>query len=138
MQIGKLLLTTAVLLILTGCEQAKEFKYYVKNGTHDSLNVFVEYSISAKGHRSSDTLNILPGDKKMVYTHQGLGGFYTGAVKSVRFSGMDTLRQAWRNRGRSEINKHFFRRNSWKLIHYDDNEEQYLFRVTSEDLRKKE
>ena len=137
MHAGKIMISATLILLLAGCEQAREFQYYVKNRTNDSLNIFVEYSISARGDRDSDTLSILPGNKKQVYTHEGLGGFYTGAIKSIRFTGRDTLKQAWRNRGESEISKHFFRRDSWKLTHRNDDEEHYLFLVRREDLKMK-
>ena len=122
-------------MFLMGCEQAKDFHYYIENSTGNKLNVFVEYSISARGKREADTLNILPGEKELVFSHSGLGGFYTGAIEQIRFSGRDTLKQEWRNRSESQINKHFFRRNSWKLLHRDDNSEHYLFNVKPTDLK---
>lgn len=129
----------SVLLIavffMASCEQAKEFHYYIQNRTHDPLNVFIQYSISAKGTQKADTLSILPGNKKKAFSHSGLGGFYTGAIDKIRFSGRDTLRQEWRNRGASRINKHFFRRRSWELVHQGDDREFYLFTVTPGDLK---
>jgi|GEM_PF-2245909 len=129
------LIVASVLFILAGCERAKEFRYYVKNSTNNNLTVFVDYSISARGNRKSDTLNILPDDKQLIYTHSGLGGFYTGVIETIRFSGRDTLKQEWRNRSQADISKHFFRRNSWKLTHRDDDEERYQFVVMPGDLK---
>ena len=123
-------------LFMAGCEHAKEFHYFIRNATDDELKVYVNYSISAKGTRNADTFNILPGDRERVLTHSGLGGFYTGAIEEIRFSGEDTLKQEWRNRSRAHINKHFFRRGSWQLVHQGDDREYYLFTVTSKDLKK--
>jgi hypothetical protein len=136
MQNGKWILALSVLFFLAGCEKAKDFHYYVKNNTDQDLTVFVDYSISAKGHREADTLTISPVQKKKVLTHSGLGGFYTGAIEKIRFTGTDTLRQEWRNRDRAEISKHFFRRQSWEIIHRDDDEEHYRFIVSPEDLKR--
>ena len=122
--------------LLAGCEQAKDFHYFIQNRTDHEMNVYIQYSISAKGTKEADTLSILPGKEKRVFTHSGLGGFYTGAIEEIRFSGKDTLKQEWRNRSESGINKHFFRRGSWDLVHRDDDREYYLFTVTSSDLKK--
>ena len=135
MQTGKWILAFSVLFFLAGCEKAKEFHYFVKNNTDENLTVFVDYSISAKGTRESDTLHIPPVQKKRVLTHSGLGGFYTGAIERIRFTGRDTLRQKWKNRDRDEISKHFFRRQSWKLTHRGDHEEHYQFIVRDQDLQ---
>jgi len=128
-------LATSVLFLTAGCEKAKDFHYFIQNDTRDELTVFVDYSISARGKKGSDTLAIAPDHKKRVFTHSGLGGFYTGAIEKVRFSGTDTLRQEWRNRDQAEISKHFFRRKSWELIYRDDGEEHYQFIVRAEDLQ---
>ena len=123
-----------VLFFTVSCEQSKHFKYYIKNRTPDELNVFIDYSISAKGNRKADTLSIPAGDEELIYSHSGLGGFYTGTIEQIRFSGKDTLKQEWRNRGQSEANKHFFRRNSWKITYQGDDAEHYRFTVTEKDL----
>jgi hypothetical protein len=135
MQIRKWILAFSVLFFLAGCEKAKEFHYFVKNNTKEGLTVFIDYSISAKGSRESDTLQVPPAQKKRVLSHSGLGGFYTGAIEKILFSGTDTLHQEWRNRNQAEISKHFFRRQSWKLTHQDDDKEHYQFIVSGEDLR---
>ena len=123
-----------VVLFTASCEQSKQFKYYIENRTTDALNVFIDYSISAKGERKADTLTIPVGEEKLIYTHSGLGGFYTGTIEQIRFSGKDTLNQEWRNRAQSEANKHFFRRNSWKITYQGDDTEHYRFTVTEKDL----
>ncbi len=123
-----------VVLFIVSCEQSKQFKYYIENRTTDELNVYIDYSISAKGIRSADTLSIPAGEEEMIYSHSGLGGFYTGTIENIRFSGKDTLKQEWRNRAQSEANKHFFRRNSWKITYRGDDTEHYRFRVTENDL----
>lgn len=125
-----------LVFFFTGCEQAKEFHYFIQNQTDNELNVYIQYSISAKGTEEADTLNILPGEEEKVLTHSGLGGFYTGAIEEIRFSGKDTLRQEWRNRSEEQINKHFFRRRSWDMVHRDDDREFYLFVVTPADLKR--
>jgi len=136
MKTGSIRLLLIGVLILSGCESAREFHYIIQNRTQNKLNVFIQYSISAKGTRDANTLTILPGEKEKVFTHAGLGGFYTGAIEQIRFSGKDTLKQEWRNRGEARINKHFFRRRSWKLVHRDDQQEFYLFAVTARDLKR--
>ena len=128
------ILILTVVFFIVGCEQAKEFKYYIENRTPDELTLYIDYSISAKGNRKTDTLNIPSGEKKLVYSHAGLGGFYTGTIEKIRFSGKDTLKQKWRNRTQSEANKHFFRRNSWKITYRGDDAEHYRFKVTEKDL----
>jgi hypothetical protein len=134
MHIQKILLGFSVLFLAAGCEQAKEFKYFVENRTTEGLTVYIDYSISAKGSKKADTLTIAPGDKELVYTHSGLGGFYTGTIEEIRFSGKETLKQEWRNRAQSQANKHFFRRNSWKITYQGDDTEHYLFTVNEKDL----
>lgn len=135
MATGKWIFAVAVLFLTSGCEEAKDFHYFLRNDTRNELTVFVDYSISARGNQQYDTLTIAPHHKKLVYTHSGLGGFYTGAIEEIRFSGADTLRQKWKNRDQAEISKHFFRRKSWKLTHQGDNEERYQFVVKPRDLK---
>lgn len=122
-----------VILIISfftvGCEQAKDFKYYIKNKTTNELTVYIDYSISAKGNRKADTLTIPSGDKQLAYSHAGLGGFYTGTIEKIWFSNKNTLNQILRNRTQGEVNKHFFRLNSWKITYNGDNEEHYRFTV---------
>ncbi|MGM0532232.1 MAG: hypothetical protein ACQER7_12880 [Bacteroidota bacterium] len=72
-----------------------------------------------------------------MYTHSGLGGFYTGTIETIRFSGKDILEQEWQNRGQSQANKHFFRRNSWKITCHGDKVEHYRFTITEKDLEIK-
>ena len=124
-----------VMLFTVSCEQSKQFKYYIENRTTDAFNVYIDYSISAKGTRKADTLSIPAGEEEMIFSHSGLGGFYTGIIEKIRFSGKDTLKQEWRNRAQSEVNKHFFRRNSWKVIYQGDDAEHYRFTVTEKDLQ---
>ena len=128
------ILILTVVFFIGGCEQAKDFNYYVENRTKDKLTLYIDYSISAKGNRKADTLTIPSGDKELVCKHAGLGGFYTGTIEKIWFSGKDTLKQEWRNRAQSEVNKHFFRRKSWKIIYQGDDAEHYCFTVTEKDL----
>ncbi len=132
----KYLLLAVAMLMTAGCEHAREFHYHIRNGTREDLRIYIDYSISARGHRQKDTMLIKPGQREQVYTHAGLGGFYTGAIEKIRFSGQDTFEHEWRNRKKSRINKHFFRRNSWKIIQRSDDHEHYQFTVKTRDFNR--